>query len=50
MNPEIAGCADSRRMSRHTRISVATPSAAPIAGMSPNAVDTGTNTTTGSEE
>ena len=34
-NPEIAGWADSRRISRHTKISAATPSAAPIAGSSP---------------
>jgi hypothetical protein len=49
-NPEIAGWADSRRISRHTRISAATPSAAPIAGSNPRVVDIGTNTTTGSEE
>ena len=46
----MAGCSDSRRISRQTRISVATPSAAQIAGISPKNDDTGTNTRTGSDE
>ena len=50
MNPEIAGWTDSRRISRQTRISAATPSAAPMAGISPKSVETGTNTRTGSDE
>ena len=50
MNPEIAGCTVSWRSSRHARISVATTRAAPMAGNSPNADETGTKTTTGSDE
>ena len=50
MNPDTAGCTVSRRHSRHIKISAATVSADTIAGIRPNAVETGTNTTTGSEE
>jgi len=50
MNPEIAGWTDSWRISRHTRISAATPSAAPMAGISPKKLEIGTKTMTGSEE
>jgi hypothetical protein len=50
MNPDTAGWTDSRRTSRQIRISAATTSAVMIAGSRPNSDETGTKTTTGSDE
>ena len=48
--PENAGCADSRRIRRNSITSVATPSAAPIAGSKPKRLLANTKVSTGSDE
>jgi hypothetical protein len=50
MRPETAGCADSRRISRHSRMRVAMPSAAPTAADNPSSLEVPTKTSTGTEE
>ena len=48
--PEKAGCGDSRRISRHSKTSAATPSADAIAGSKPDTLEATTKITTGSDE
>jgi hypothetical protein len=50
MSPDTAGCMDSRRISRHSKISVATPRAAPAAAARPISREVPTKTSTGTDE